>query len=130
VPLSGDGSDAVATDLPAMALTPVRILLLAAAAVLAFGAWHLAAKPTKEAQTGIATGVTSMVAEGDRARFTVAETNLQTQRGTTGSYVGAPMPDGITLVRADDASYCLQLSGPGAIAHLAGPGGVAIDGPC
>jgi hypothetical protein len=98
--------------------------------VLAFGAWHLAARPATKAQTAVATGVTSMVAEGDRARFTVAETNLQTQRGTTGSYVGAPMPDGITLVRADAASYCVQLSGPGAVAHLQGPGGTASDGPC
>jgi hypothetical protein len=113
-----------------MTLTPGRILLIATAAVLAFGAWHLAARPTQEAQTEVATGVTALVGQGDRARFTVAEANLQTQRSTTGSYLGASMPDGITLVRADEASYCLQLSGPGALAHLAGPGGTAVSGPC
>ena len=113
-----------------MTLTPGRLLILAVAAALAFGAWRVAAKPTEEAQTSLATGVTALVGQGDRARFTVAATNLETQRASTGSYVGAPMPDGISLVRADASAYCAQLVGTGPVAHVVGPGGGVADGPC
>ncbi len=113
-----------------MTLTPGRLLLIAVAAALAFGAWRMAAKPTEAAQTGLATGVTSLVAQGDRARFTVAATNLEAQRRATGSYEGAPMPDGISVVRADASAYCIQLVGQGPVAHVVGPGGGVVDGPC
>ncbi len=113
-----------------MTLTPGRLLLIAVAAALAFGAWRLAAKPTAAAQTDLAGGVTSLVAQGDRARFTVAATNLEAQRRATGSYGGAPMPEGVALVRADASAYCVQLVGSGPVAHAAGPAGRVADGPC
>jgi type II secretory pathway pseudopilin PulG len=64
--------------------------------------------------------------------FTAASTQLEAFHAENATYVGATLPPsfGVTLVRADGASYCLQ-TGVGASAqHFAGPGGAAAAGPC
>ena len=48
------------------------------------------------------------------------------------TYAGAVVPAsyGVTVVRADAVSYCLQGGAPGAPQHLRGPGGALEPGPC
>jgi hypothetical protein len=48
----------------------------------------------------------------------------------TGTYAGATVPPGVTLVAADTASYSLQVGTGEATGHLAGPGGSPTPGPC
>jgi hypothetical protein len=50
-----------------------------------------------------------------------------------GTYAGAELPlgSGVTLVRADATSYCLQTTGDAtAVMHDAGPNGTVQPGPC
>ena len=64
--------------------------------------------------------------------FTAAATQLEAYHAENATYAGATVPPsfGVTLVRADAASYCLQ-TGLGASAqHFAGPGGATAAGPC
>jgi hypothetical protein len=58
---------------------------------------------------------------------------LEAWRSTTGTYAGANLSaaNGVTVVRADAASYCLQAGAGPNVQHLAGPEGNApVDGPC
>ena len=59
--------------------------------------------------------------------FEQAQAQLEQQHALNGTYAGTPLSGfGVTLVRADGSSYCIQ----NATAHLAGPGGAAATGPC
>ncbi len=113
-----------------MTLTTGRIALLLAAAALGFVGWRVVAPAEKQASTAVATTATTLLTQPDTARFTVASANLELQRQTTGSYVGAAMPPGLALIRADAATYCVQLADGGPVSHLQGPGGVATAGAC
>jgi hypothetical protein len=64
--------------------------------------------------------------------FMQAATELEAFRTENETYAGAAVPPsfGVTLVRADAASYCLQAGIGGATQHFAGPGGTAAAGPC
>lgn len=54
-----------------------------------------------------------------------AATALEFSHRANGTYAGVT-PDGVTVVRADTASYCVEAGGH----HLAGPGGSPARGPC
>lgn len=54
-----------------------------------------------------------------------AATALEAQRRVTGSYAGM-QTEGVTVVRADGAGYCVEALGM----HLAGPGGAPEPGSC
>jgi type II secretory pathway pseudopilin PulG len=59
--------------------------------------------------------------------FQQAETQLEQQHSLNGTYAGTSLAGfGVTLVRADAATYCIQ----NATDHLAGPGGTVAGGPC
>jgi Tfp pilus assembly protein PilE len=64
--------------------------------------------------------------------FTQAATELEAYHAENGTYAGAALPPafGVTLVRADLASYCLQAGVGGSVQHFAGPGGTPAAGPC
>ena len=64
--------------------------------------------------------------------FTGAGTELEAFHAENGTYAGAALPPsfGVTLVRADAASYCLQAGIGGSVQHFTGPGGTAAAGPC
>jgi hypothetical protein len=72
--------------------------------------------------------------EVDRARATAsgvafeqAQAQLEQFRTLNGTYAGVSLAGfGVTLARADAASYCIQ----NATDHLAGPDGSAAPGPC
>jgi len=105
--------------------------VLLAAAALGFVGWRVIAPAGKDAQQTVQQGATSLLTQPDNARFIVAQQNLQIQLQAAGTYAGAQMPPGLTLVRADEASFCMQLSDGGPVSHLQGPpGGAATPGPC
>ena len=64
--------------------------------------------------------------------FTGAATELEAFRAENGTYVGASLPPsfGVTLVRSDATSYCLQAGTGTSVQHFVGPGGSAAAGPC
>ena len=64
--------------------------------------------------------------------FMGAGTELEAFHAENGTYAGAVLPPsfGVTLVRADAVSYCLQAGIGGAVQHFTGPGGTAAAGAC
>jgi hypothetical protein len=64
--------------------------------------------------------------------FTQAATQLELFHAENATYAGAVLPAsfGVTLLRADAASYCLQGGAGGSVQHFTGPGGVPAAGPC
>jgi competence protein ComGC len=66
------------------------------------------------------------------ANFTQAGPELEAYRVEHGTYTGAVLPPafGVTLVRADVTTYCLQAGVGGAVQHFVGPTGPAAAGPC
>jgi hypothetical protein len=111
-------------------VTTGRIAVLLAAAALGFVGWRVLSPAEKDAQQTVQQGATTLLTQPDNARFVVAQQNLQIQLQAASTYAGAQMPPGLTLVRADEASYCVQLSDGGPVSHLQGPGGTATAGPC
>jgi hypothetical protein len=56
---------------------------------------------------------------------------LQAAKRANGTYEAAALPiPSVVLVRGDASSYCIQTAGRVGGMHLAGPGGVAQEGPC
>jgi Tfp pilus assembly protein PilE len=64
--------------------------------------------------------------------FTQAAMELTAHHVETGTYVGANVTpaSGVTLVRADASSYCLQAGVGDSVQHFTGPGGPAAPEPC
>ncbi|TML70560.1 MAG: hypothetical protein E6G13_08330 [Actinobacteria bacterium] len=64
--------------------------------------------------------------------FSQAALQLEAFHAQSGTYVGAALPPsfGVTLGRADAASYCLQSGTGTAVQHLVGPGGQPAAGGC
>jgi hypothetical protein len=64
--------------------------------------------------------------------FQAADQVMQASYAENGTYVGAAMApgSGVTLVRADATSYCLESVNGTAVEHETGPGGQAQPGPC
>jgi hypothetical protein len=64
--------------------------------------------------------------------FAQAANELTIYHAENGTYAGAALPPsfGITLVRADALSYCLQSRIRGSEQHFVGPNGPAAAGPC
>jgi len=64
--------------------------------------------------------------------FTAAATQLEAYHAENATYAGATLPPsfGVTLVRADAASYCLQTGVGGSAQHFDGPGGASAAGSC
>lgn len=111
-------------------LTVNKAIVLALAAVFAFAVWRYALPAEQQAADQAGDAAVSVLHTRTDARFTVAEANLQLHVQSTGSYAGAAMPEGATLVRADSGAYCVQVGPPGTVEHLAGPGGSPVGGPC
>jgi hypothetical protein len=125
------GGGRQSADTPSVTVTTGRIAVLLAAAALGFVAWRLLAPAEKDAQQTVQQGATTLLTQPDYARFTVAQQNLQIQLQAAGTYAGAQMPPGLTLARADAASFCIQLADGGPVSHVQGPPlGGAVPGPC
>jgi hypothetical protein len=64
--------------------------------------------------------------------FQAAATALEGYHAQNGTFVGATLPAayGVTVVRADTLTYCLQADIAGSVQHFNGPGGAPAAGPC
>jgi hypothetical protein len=82
-------------------------------------------KSTKLAEAEAATAVGSL-------NFTGAATELEAYKSEHATYAGAVLPPafGVTVMRADAATFCLQAGLGGAVQHFVGPGGTSATGPC
>jgi hypothetical protein len=91
---------------------------------------------TRSAQeTGLAPSDAPSDAAKVAAAFSLqqAAPALVAWRSTAGTYAGASLPasSGVTVVRADATSFCLQAGTGANVQHLTGPEGNApVDGPC
>jgi hypothetical protein len=94
---------------------------------------------TKSAQTSgptspqVSQAIDQAQAEAAATDFRQVEASLQAWYAENGTYAGAALPpgSGVTLVRADATSYCLQATATdGTAEHENGPGGQALPGPC
>lgn len=82
-------------------------------------------KTAQQAQSDASAGAAA-------ASFQAAAPVLQAHLVQAGTYAGASLPPayGVTLVRADATSYCLQAGTGAAARHVVGPGGAPAPGPC
>jgi hypothetical protein len=64
--------------------------------------------------------------------FQAADQLMQAWYAQSGTYAGATMApgSGVTLVRADATSYCLETVAGSAVEHETGPGGTPEPGSC
>jgi hypothetical protein len=64
--------------------------------------------------------------------FTGAATELEAYKSEHVTYAGAALPPafGVTVIRADASSYCLQAGVGAGAQHFTGPGGTPAAGPC
>ena len=83
------------------------------------------AATTKGAESQATAAVSAM-------NFTAAATQLEMYHAEHATYAGASLPPsfGVTVVRADTASYCLQAGVGGTVQHYVGPGGTPAAGAC
>lgn len=99
-------------------------------ASLAVGAYLFvgSAKQDSPASTRVQTVEQQAVSAADSVNLQAAATQLEGFRASSGTYEGATIAgiDGVTLVRADSSSYCLQTASE----HETGPGGSPAPGPC
>ena len=108
------------------------LISLVCSLAIVSGLWALSAQqagPTSErAQQAKSDAIEAVGQIG----FQAAATVLEGFHATNGTFVGAPLPPayGVTLVRADTLSYCLQADIAGSVQHINGPGGAPEAGPC
>jgi hypothetical protein len=77
-----------------------------------------------------ASGRSPLQQQIDRATFVGAAATLDAYHAGTATYLGAPAVPGVTVVRADTASYCIQAQAGTTVEHELGPGGTVLTGPC
>ncbi len=99
-------------------------------AAVAFGGWRIILPGTQSASNGVSDSASTLISSTMRAAFTGAEASLAAEHTVSGTYAGTPVQAPLTLVRADTASYCLQLTQGVALQHLVGPGGAPQPGAC
>jgi hypothetical protein len=76
---------------------------------------------------GVARDVGAAIGMIDRAELTAGAANLEQWHQAHGTYAGAaPGVTGVTVVRADSSTWCLQTAN----AHEVGPEGTPAAGPC
>ncbi len=66
----------------------------------------------------------------DRAVFVGAAASLDAYHAGSATYAGAPAVPGVTVVRADTVSYCIQAQAGTTVEHEVGPGGIVTAGAC
>jgi hypothetical protein len=105
--------------------TVSSLAIVAVLMALSMGHNGPTAKSTKLAESQATAAVGSL-------NFTGAATELEAYKSEHATYAGAALPPafGVTVVRADAASYCLQAGIGGTVQHFTGPGGTPASGPC
>jgi hypothetical protein len=107
-----------------MARTFGTVLLLLTLVVIA---WMMTVQQAGSSRKQQRQEVDRAQATANAVAFQQAQAQLEQQHALNGTYAGTSLAGfGVTLVRADASTYCIQNAG----AHLAGPGGAAATGPC
>ncbi len=90
--------------------------------------WMLTAQQSGSSRKQQTQAVDQAQATANGVAFEQAQAQLEQQHALNGTYTGTSLAGfGVTLVRADANTYCIQSAG----AHLEGPGGsAAAAGPC
>jgi hypothetical protein len=89
--------------------------------------WMLTAQQSGSSRQQQIQAVDRAQSTANGVAFEQAQAQLEQQHAVSGTYTGTSLGGfGVTLVRADASSYCIQ----NAAAHLAGPGGAVATGPC
>src|SRR5436309_8698673 len=107
--------------------------LLSLVVSLAVGAYLLSAEMATQSRAKAKDAQLVNMAQDAAASTTLqqAAAALDQSRALNGSYAGANLAGfGVTLVRADASSYCLQTVSHASVFHLAGPGGTPGRGAC
>ena len=101
--------------------------LLSLLVALLVGGWLLTAQQSSPSRATATQAVDEAQQAAAGIAFQQAQARLEQFHALNATYAGASLAGfGVTLARADAASYCIQT----ATAHLAGPGGSAGPGPC
>ena len=110
------------------AVTLISLLSALVVGVYLFGAGSRAAGPTSQAAKS---AESKGIAAAATANFQQAVTALEQTHAVSGTYAETNLAGfGVTLVRADAMSYCIQASVGTSVQHQTGPGGEALPGPC
>lgn len=110
------------------AVTLISLLAALVVGVYLFGAGSRAAGPTSQAAKSAESKGTAAVAT---TNFQQAVAALEQTHAVSGTYAETNLAGfGVTLVRADTASYCIQTGIGSALQHESGPNGAPTAGPC
>jgi hypothetical protein len=99
-------------------------------AAVAFGGWRMLLPGGGGGSNAVEDATSALITQTTRAFFTGADASLSAQHTATGSYAGTPLQPPLALVRADETSYCVQLTKGPLLQHEIGPGGTAQPGAC
>jgi len=109
----------------------VTLLSLLSALVIGaylFGAGSHAAGPTSQAAKS---AESKGIAATATVNFQQAAAALEQTHAVSGTYAATSLAGfGVTLVRADTVSYCIQATIGTSFQHESGPGGTPLPGPC
>jgi hypothetical protein len=110
------------------AVTLISLLAALVVGVYLFGAGSRAAGPTSQAAKSAESKGTAAVAT---LNFQQATAALEQTHAVSGTYAETNLAGfGVTLMRADAASYCIQASVGASVQHQSGPGAGPLPGPC
>jgi predicted negative regulator of RcsB-dependent stress response len=89
--------------------------------------WMLTAQHSGSNDTKTSAEIEQAQQSASGVAFQQAQTELESFHALNGTYAGASLGGfGVTLVRADASTYCIQDTA----SHLDGPGGAPAAGPC
>jgi Tfp pilus assembly protein PilE len=101
--------------------------LVSVLVALLVGGWLLTAQRSSPSRATATQAVAEAQQAANGIAFQQAEAQLEQFHSLNGTYAGTSLAGfGVTLVRADSGSYCIQT----ATAHVAGPGGASAAGRC
>ncbi len=110
------------------AVTLISLLSALVVGVYLFGAGSRAAGPTSPAAKS---AESKGIAAAATANFQQAAAALEQTHAVSGTYAETNLAGfGVTLMRADTVSYCIQASVGTAVQHQSGPSGAPAAGPC
>ncbi|MEP6978551.1 MAG: hypothetical protein ABI948_10910 [Thermoleophilia bacterium] len=110
------------------AVTLISLLSALVVGVYLFGAGSRAAGPTSQAANS---AESKGIAAAATVNFQQAAAALEQTHAVSGTYAETNLAGfGVTLMRADAASYCIQTTVGTSVQHQTGPGGGPVPGPC
>lgn len=110
------------------AVTLLSLLSALVVGVYLFGAASTIGGPTSKSATSAKQKGAVAAAT---ANFQQAAAALEQTRAISGTYEGTNLAGfGVTLVRADAATYCIQAGAGSSLMHQSGPGGPPAAGGC